>query len=1198
MVDRAAATALRILGARARLLGPGDGNSLQNINTTNLPDGSLCWVSASLAYFVLHKGDSTTPPDGINVIKPSSGPGRWFIQTNTGSGEVQIEDMTGLVQPFRPLIQTEGLHPVDTGTAIALLDGEVDALAYPSLSAAVTANTGRTIRLINGTHVVDANLTDATVVLRFLQGAVLSVLADRTIATGIDTSAGGIIVIAAGKTLTHSGPILAPDTRQLWDVSAAGASVQLSPGATDHVTPRMFGATGDYSGVSGTGHDDSDAIQAMIDTMESAVVASAVLDGKCQIKVDLQQGRYRITKQIIWTRLFGVTVIGAGQLSTLFEWDGSVATSPLTITDVSNTTPIVYETSAPHGLSNGNVATVQGIVGVAYTTKYNAGNRRGIATVVDPTHFSINGSVGNDAYLTGGQVWTDLHGVDTMWLCYNCRESRFQDFQLRVESGETNPPLTLFERRGDFSDPDLHGFVPTKVHVHDVALARGGIGLLDSYAAGSANNNNDQHTTERVNAEGQTIANFAIGLGPGGSAGSNMKANVYQDNRAVGGLFALMKWGGSFTWRGGYVRDHRTSFTRLNGAAVAATVLTVDSTTDLHSGAFVAIQESTGNRYVYADPEQYRTTIVSVDSPTQITVTDAVTAGDNSFVVDDYGDNRADFVRASSDNAIDGDVVDHVYCEASAHVFVDRFDVGTISSLPAPIDFRDVINPNTLPGTDNYACLLRRGTAVVSQGVWGDLSFPPARFWCGASGAHPSEFTLLRLKLFGSPLLGGGKNATNVEHLVTSGLAIVDDRDHEFGDGTSNPILKQNRPSRPIKADTTDALRAVLPPVRFDGDVIYVGSLKGSPFVWDSAAGANAWDNNSTQIRPTDIVSTNPGMWFAATERAYATDTDHLALTNADHQSVADLGAGTTAVDLIGGTYALQSNSTLAHDGYLVVAPGINGHVLYTAEDNLLAAGWARVNATAPDGTTLTDTSDVVPTAHSATYTITGLDTSGTVLTEFCVDVQSVLGSPIHRVELVCAGVWAHFINADTGTDTGSGLSVGGKPEIVATSDTWYRIRWLCLPTSTALTIYLASNTGLGTNSYIGTGTGQVKVRRVMAYQGRTAAGRFVRSGIIGTIGAPLPDSDTTIVLADGFNRTDRRAAKSANRTTRLGAAGAVNGDELTVYSHDQSAYYTRAYVDDVSGLTRFTTTVGAAYKLIFPFDGTNFLVPRITVIA
>lgn len=244
MTDTQAAVAYRVLGPRAILNDPADGDSLRNVDTTPLPNGAACWVTASRAEFRLYKDDNSTPPDGTNVIQPASGPGRWFIQVNTGSG-VQIENVLGLVLPQRPLVQTEGMHPVDTGTAIQLVDGEVDALAWPSLSAAVAANPGRTLILINGTHIVDADLNDPTVTLKFRQGTILSVPADRTVGTRIDASQGGLIVLDDNVTLEHTAPILVPDTARLWNADASGAQVLGAPGVVAHVTPMWFGALPD-----------------------------------------------------------------------------------------------------------------------------------------------------------------------------------------------------------------------------------------------------------------------------------------------------------------------------------------------------------------------------------------------------------------------------------------------------------------------------------------------------------------------------------------------------------------------------------------------------------------------------------------------------------------------------------------------------------------------------------------------------------------------------------------------------------------------------------------------------------------------------------------------------------------------------------------------------------------------------------------
>lgn len=85
MSDRIASVSFRILGPRATLLGSGDSDALQNVNTRPLPDGAMCWVSEQTAYYVLHK-NSTDAPVPPMIIAPASGPGRWFQFTGGSSG--------------------------------------------------------------------------------------------------------------------------------------------------------------------------------------------------------------------------------------------------------------------------------------------------------------------------------------------------------------------------------------------------------------------------------------------------------------------------------------------------------------------------------------------------------------------------------------------------------------------------------------------------------------------------------------------------------------------------------------------------------------------------------------------------------------------------------------------------------------------------------------------------------------------------------------------------------------------------------------------------------------------------------------------------------------------------------------------------------------------------------------------------------
>ena len=76
MVDRLAPPEFRVLAPRAVLLGAGNPAALQNVNTTELPNGSLCWVQDQFGLYALNK-TSVAPPSGTSVVQPASGPGRW-----------------------------------------------------------------------------------------------------------------------------------------------------------------------------------------------------------------------------------------------------------------------------------------------------------------------------------------------------------------------------------------------------------------------------------------------------------------------------------------------------------------------------------------------------------------------------------------------------------------------------------------------------------------------------------------------------------------------------------------------------------------------------------------------------------------------------------------------------------------------------------------------------------------------------------------------------------------------------------------------------------------------------------------------------------------------------------------------------------------------------------------------------------------
>ena len=86
----------------------------------------------------------------------------------------------------------------------------------------------------------------------------------------------------------------------------------------------------------------------------------------------------------------------------------------LAITGATNATPIVVATTSAHGLSTGAYVVVSGVQGNTAANN-TASNQSWVITVTDGTHFSLNGSVGNESYTGGGSVeGGDLGLVDSI----------------------------------------------------------------------------------------------------------------------------------------------------------------------------------------------------------------------------------------------------------------------------------------------------------------------------------------------------------------------------------------------------------------------------------------------------------------------------------------------------------------------------------------------------------------------------------------------------------------------------------------------------------------------------------------------------------------------------------------------------------------------------------------------------------------
>lgn len=101
-------------------------------------------------------------------------------------------------------------------------------------------------------------------------------------------------------------------------------------------------------------------------------------------------------------------------------------------TAYTNATPIVVTTSAPHGLSTGASVTITGVGGNT------AANGSWAITVTDATHFSLDSSVGNGAYTSGGTIQTGNRVRQSMVGGFPSRTTNTLNFQGSFSANEAN----------------------------------------------------------------------------------------------------------------------------------------------------------------------------------------------------------------------------------------------------------------------------------------------------------------------------------------------------------------------------------------------------------------------------------------------------------------------------------------------------------------------------------------------------------------------------------------------------------------------------------------------------------------------------------------------------------------------------------------------------------------------------------------
>lgn len=105
--------------------------------------------------------------------------------------------------------------------------------------------------------------------------------------------------------------------------------------------------------------------------------------------------------------VFDTTTIPAAHQSGMWSmWSGGKGfeayDNPLTVSSATNATPIVVGFTSPHNLATGATYALEGICNSVLTGGNNAANGVWTMTVVDPSHVSLDGSVGNGTYVGGG----------------------------------------------------------------------------------------------------------------------------------------------------------------------------------------------------------------------------------------------------------------------------------------------------------------------------------------------------------------------------------------------------------------------------------------------------------------------------------------------------------------------------------------------------------------------------------------------------------------------------------------------------------------------------------------------------------------------------------------------------------------------------------------------------------------------------
>lgn len=243
-------------------------------------------------------GSTITAQTGLLIDDLTSGATNWAIVT--GAGRVKLGDSLIFATDNASDIGSVGANrPRNIYAAGSITAGQLNVTGWTTSQAATNGTTDARATLNSENTAVG---TSGKLVLAPGTYRVASAL---TFTCTLERLPGAVIKPDSGITVTIDGPTIGPDVK--WIDTSAGGKVVFTPKSGAKLSPRWWGAKGDYNHGTATGTDDSAAFQAM-----TAATSGNISNGW---EFDLGVGSYYLTSGFTISTHY-TTVRGRGRHAT------------------------------------------------------------------------------------------------------------------------------------------------------------------------------------------------------------------------------------------------------------------------------------------------------------------------------------------------------------------------------------------------------------------------------------------------------------------------------------------------------------------------------------------------------------------------------------------------------------------------------------------------------------------------------------------------------------------------------------------------------------------------------------------------------------------------------------------------------------------------------------------------------------------